>query len=217
MRTVVVVACVAALAASCPLKDDLTPFGTECEADRDCGRGYVCDPVQTICVEEGADQVDEGAVVAAFCGKLAECDGPEAGCAAGHQAVLDAAAGQGSDVCRRMHDAELDLLHCRSALTCNDFDGGGGCADELAAVFAVGDDGGNACRVGDAPFDVPGWACPGHYLGDGDCDCGCGGQDPDCNGQGCVEPSCNDDAHCDFCYDAAGQAQGRANDACSRG
>ena len=76
------------------------------------------------------------------------------------------------------------------------------------------------CQQGNPPGPpVPaGWLCPVGYFGSGDgCDCGCGVLDNDCNGQGCAEASCNDDAQCDFCYDAGqSQTNGEPNGACSQ-
>ena len=50
------------------------------------------------------------------------------------------------------------------------------------------------------------WTCSADSFGKGDgCDCGCGARDPDCNGNGCQEPGCKDDA-CEVCHDPFGRA-----------
>jgi hypothetical protein len=55
-----------------------------------------------------------------------------------------------------------------------------------------------------------GWTCAGGFYGTGDgCDCGCGIDDPDCNGGGCTEPGCTDDA-CQYCFDEGGVMSGCA-------
>ncbi len=64
-----------------------------------------------------------------------------------------------------------------------------------------GDAAGDATS-GDASSPV--WYCkPTYYGTDDGCDCGCGIPDPDCNGQGCIEGSCNN-ATCEFCHNDTG-------------
>ncbi len=69
------------------------------------------------------------------------------------------------------------------------------CMKDLSSSDAGGDPVRIACGS---------WTCADKYYGNGGlCDCGCGALDPDCGGEGCAEPGCQDNA-CEVCFNASG-------------
>jgi hypothetical protein len=160
------------------------------------------------CYESSEDAASGTAVVcsiaARFCEKSQECTGQaDAACTETVQGQLDASANQGSAACTEMSTTLLASLTCQANASCADLASGAACADEQAAVNALVDDGAGPCLNGDAPVLIPiEWICPSAFFAiDDGCDCGCGAIDPDCNGGGCDDAGCRENA-CEFCYES---------------
>jgi len=86
---------------------------------------------------------------------------------------------------------------------------GAGCTDANCLDNSCGRCNNAAGEVIPCTGPIEGWTCDPFYYNTGyvnDCDCQCGIPDPDCGGEGCLEPGCYD-AACNFCYDDAGEVR----------